>query len=180
MDVLACAAAGLCDGDHADQSVMVPGRRDARHRDRYSARHRSGAHHRPAPADHRQARSDRRLHHVCRPLLRRDVWQLDHLDPAQHAGRIGLDHHRGRGQSHGQARARRGSACNCRHRFLRCRHARHSRASPFWRPLFVKLALLFGPAEYFALDGAGLHHRFGAARGCRCRAASPASCSASR
>ena len=34
-----------------------------------------------------QSRSDRRLHHVRRALLRRHVWQLDDLDPAQHAGR---------------------------------------------------------------------------------------------
>ena len=44
------------------------------------------------------ARSHRRLHHVRRHLLRRHVWRLDHLDPAQHAGRIGLDRHRDRRQ----------------------------------------------------------------------------------
>ena len=34
------------------------------------------------------ARADLGLHHVRRHLLRRHVWRLDHLDPAQHAGRI--------------------------------------------------------------------------------------------
>ena len=37
-------------------------------------------------------------------------------------------------------------------------------AITFLAPLFVKLALLFGPAEYFALDDPRLHDRFGAAR----------------
>ena len=93
---------------------------------------------------------DLRLHHVRRHLLRRHVWRLDHLDPAQHAGRIGLDRDRHRRPRDGPQGPRRAGAGDGRDRLVRRRHHRDL-ALTFVAPLMVKLALLFGPAEYFAL-----------------------------
>ena len=97
------------------------------HRDRRASRARPGAHHRAAPADHLQGRADRGLHPVRRHLLRRDVRRLDHVDPAQHAGRERHHHHRARGQQDGPQRPRRRGARHRRHRLVRRRHHRHAR-----------------------------------------------------
>ena len=66
--------------------------------------------------------------HVRRHLLRRHVWRLDHLDPAQHAGRKRLDRHRARGQQDGARRPRRAGAGHRRDRLVRRRPDRDARA----------------------------------------------------
>ena len=53
------------------------------HGGRRAAGHRAGADGRAAAAGHLQARSGRFADHVCRHLLRRHVWRLDHIDPAR-------------------------------------------------------------------------------------------------
>ena len=111
----------------ADEPALRAHRRPARHRGRRAARHRPGAHRRAAPADHLQARSRQLDHHVRRHLLRRHVWRLDHLDPAQHARRERLHGDRPRRQQDGQGRPRRPGARHRRHRLLRGRHHRHAR-----------------------------------------------------
>ena len=83
-------------------------------------------------------RPDRRVHHVRRHLLRRHVRRLDHLDPAQHPGRVRLDRHRARGQQDGQGRAAAPGAGHRRDRLLRRRHDRHGRCWPSSRPPVVE------------------------------------------
>ena len=112
----------------ADEPAVGPHRRHARHLRRRAARRRPGAHRGDAAAADRQARPDRRAHHVRRHLLRRDVRRLDHHHPAQHAGRIGLDRDRARRQQDGQGRPRRPGARDQRDRLVRRRHHRHAAA----------------------------------------------------
>ena len=89
----------------ADEPAVGPARRHAGHRCRRAARRRPGAHRGDAAAAHRQARPDRRADHVRRHLLRRDVRRLDHHDPAQYAGRIGVHRDRAGRQQDGQGAA---------------------------------------------------------------------------
>ena len=58
-----------------------------------------------AAADHAEGRPDRVDDLLRRHLLRGHVRRLDHLDPAQHAGRGRLDGHRARRQQDGQSTA---------------------------------------------------------------------------
>ena len=107
--------------------------------------------------------TDRRAHHVRRHLLRRHVRRLDHHHPAQHAGRIGLDRHRARGQQDGA------TAAPAR----RSRRARSAPSSP------ARIATVAAHAARAAggggraqvraggvlrADGVRLHHRVGGAR----------------
>ena len=90
------------------------------------------------------------LHHVRRHLLRCDVRRLDHRHPAQHAGRVGsivtaIDGHEMARQGRG-AQALATAAIGS---FVAGTIA--TVGLTFVAPLLVKLALLFGPAEYFAL-----------------------------
>ena len=66
-----------------------------------------------------------RDHHARRHLLRRQVRRLDHLDPAQRAGRVGLGRHLPRRLPDGAQGPRRRRA---RHRRDRLVHRRHGRA----------------------------------------------------
>ena len=75
------------------QPVLVGAGRHRRHRHRRAARNRPGVDRGAAAAGHAQLDPDRRLHHVRRHLLRGHVWRLDHVDPAEHAGRVQLDRH---------------------------------------------------------------------------------------
>ena len=128
MDTFELLGQGLLDRAAADEPALRADRRDARHRRRRAARHRPGADRGAAAAGHLQARSGRLADHVRRHLLRRHVWRLDHLDPAQHAGRKRLDRHRARRQQDGPQGPRRPGAGHRRHRLLRRRPDRHAGA----------------------------------------------------
>jgi hypothetical protein len=148
----------------AHQPAVVHRRRDARHRGRRAARPRAGGDHRAAAAPHLQGRRDRGLHPVRRHLLRRDVWRLDDVDPAQHARRERHHRHRDGGQQDGPQRGRGGAALataaigsfvagtigTARPRLLRP-DGRRPRAE-------------LRPGRVFRADGARLHHRLGGAR----------------
>ena len=152
MDTFALLAAGPRRRRCSPMNLLYAfDRRDARHRGRRAAGHRPGADRGAAAAGHLQARPDRLAHHVRRHLLRRHVRRLDHLDPAQHAGRERLDRHRARGQQDGARRPRRPGAGHRRDRLVRRRHDRHARAR-LRRALDGRSSRSsFGPAEYFAL-----------------------------
>ncbi len=111
-----------------------------------------------AAAGDLQARPRRLADHVRRHLLRRHVWRLDDLDPAQHAGRKRLDRHRARGQQDGQGRARRTGAGDGGHRLVRRRPDRDDRAG---LPRAVDRQVRAGlrAARVFRADGARLRHR---------------------
>src|SRR5262249_30877616 len=117
----------LCGRAHPDESPVVPPRHHAGHRDRRPSRARPGADHRAAPADHLQGRTDRGVHSFRWHLLRRDVWRLDHVDPAQHAGRERHHRHGARGSQDGAQRPRRRGARDRGHRLVRCRYDWHPR-----------------------------------------------------
>ncbi len=91
------------------------------------------------------------VHHVRRHLLRRHVRRVDHVDPAEHAGRVQLDHDRARGQQDGQGRTRRRGAghggASARSWPARSRTLLLALVAP---PV-VELAITLGPADYFAL-----------------------------
>ena len=120
------------------QSLVGARRRDARHRGRRAARHRSGADRRAAAAGHLQSRSNGRAHHVRRHLLRRDVRRIDDLDSAEHAGRERHDGHRHRRTSDGARRAvparRSRRRRSDRSSPARCPRSRLSLAAPVARP----------------------------------------------
>ena len=71
-----------------------------------------------------QARADRRADHVRRHLLRRDVRRLDDDDPAQHAGRIGVDRRPRSRATDGEDGPRRPGARDGGDRLVRRRHDR--------------------------------------------------------
>ena len=127
------------------------GRRHAGHGGRRAAGHRPRADGGAAAADHVQPRSDERLHHVRRHLLRRDVRRLHHQHPAQHAGRDRVDRHGHRRLRDGAPGARGRGAHDGGDRIVRRRHA-GDLALTFFSPLLASVALRFGPAEYFALS----------------------------
>ncbi|CAA9317224.1 MAG: Tripartite tricarboxylate transporter TctA family, partial [uncultured Nocardioidaceae bacterium] len=115
--------------DPAEPAVRAPrgpagdgGRRPPGHRARDDRRA-------AAPGDLR-AGADQRVHHVRRHLLRRHVRRVDDVDPAQHPGRVQLDHDRARGQQDGQGRPRVGRTGHRGARVLRRRHHRHAAARP--------------------------------------------------
>ena len=99
----------------------------ARHADRRAARHRPGGDHRDAAADHLQPEPGGGAHHARRHLLRRAVRRLDHRDPGQPAGRVGLGGHLPRRLPDGAPGARRAGA---RHRRASARSS--PAASPRW------------------------------------------------
>ena len=112
-----------------------------------------------AAADHAEGRADRVDDLLRRHLLRRDVRRLDHLDPAEHAGRDRHHGHRARRQQDGQERPRRRGAGH-RRRSARSWPAPSppcwSRCSRRWWP---KYAVQARAARVLHADGAGLHHR---------------------
>ncbi len=141
-----------------------------RHADRRAARRRADRDHRHAAAAHLQGRSDRRADHARRHLLRRAVRRLDHGDPGQHPGRgdVGRDDaRRARNGKKGQAGIALGIAAIAS--FFAGTVATLVIAA-IGAPL-TKLALLFGPAEYFGLMvlGLGLGDRAGARLGAQGR-----------
>ena len=133
------------------------------HGRRRAARDRPGADRRPAAAGHLQSRPDRRLHHVRRHLLRRHVRRLDHLDPAQHARRVGHHRDRARRQPDGAQGPRRPGAGDRGDRLVRRRHDRHARAD-LHRAAHGAVRAALQPGGLFRAHGAGLHHRHRGAR----------------
>ena len=150
-------------GTHPLQPALVGARRDHRHRHRRAAGHRPGADRGAAAAGHLQPRADLGLHHVRRHLLRRHVRRLDHLDPAQHAGRVGLDRDRDRRPRDGAQGPRRPGAGDGRHRLLRRRHDRHHGAD-LRRPADGQDGAAVRPGRVFRAHGAGPDHGHGRAR----------------
>ena len=107
--------------------------------------------------------ADRGVHPVRRHLLRRHVRRLDHLDPAQHAGRERHHRHRARGQQDGPQRPRRRGARDLGHRLVRGRHRRHARHHvPGAHRRRPRAAVR--PRRLFLADGVRLRHRLGGAR----------------
>ena len=145
------------------QSALGAGRGNAWHSGRRAARDRPRADRGAAAPRDLQPRSHGRFHHVCRHLLRRHVWRLDHLDPAQHAGRIGYDRDRARGQSHGAPGPRRPCARDRRDRLVRRRHHRYPGAD-LRRPPHGATRAPLQSRRLFRSDGPGLHHDHGGAR----------------
>ena len=101
--------------------------------------------------------------HVRRHLLWRHVWRLDHLDPAQHAGRKRLDRHRARGQQDGAQGPRRPGAGDGGDRLVRGRPDRHDRPC-LHRAVGGEVRAVVRPGRIFRADGAGLHDRVGGVR----------------
>ena len=105
-----------------------------------------GGDHRAAAAAHHQLDADVGADHVLRRLLRRDVRRLDHVDPAEHAGRNRRRSPPARRQRDGQAGPRRSGAGHCGDRLVRRRHDRHGSCVAL-RALCRRMGLPFGPPE---------------------------------
>ncbi|CAA9585738.1 MAG: Tripartite tricarboxylate transporter TctA family, partial [uncultured Thermomicrobiales bacterium] len=147
----------------AGKPALGAGWRLPRHARRRPARDRASPDRRAAAADHLLAGTDPGIHHVRRHLLRRHVWRIDHLDPAQHPGRVGLDHHRARRQPHGQARTRCFRPRDRRRRLLRRRDGRDDR--PYLsRPNHGRCRAQLRPRRISRPDRARLYRDHRAAR----------------
>ncbi len=107
--------------------------------------------------------ADRGLHSVRRHLLRRHVWRLDHVDPAQYAGRERHHRHRARRKQDGARRPRGRRVGDRRHRLLRGRHHRHARHY-FPGAHRGGSGAQIRPGRLFLADGVCLRHRLGRAR----------------
>ncbi len=116
------AAAWLRCRAKREQSRDVLHRCAARHGDRRAARAGPTGHDRDAVAVDDETRAHRRDDHAGGHLLRREVRRLDHIDPAQRAGRVGFGCHVLRRLSDGAQ----GSCGACaRHERDRIVHRRH-------------------------------------------------------
>ena len=135
--------------------MLLPDRRAGRHAGRRAARHRHRRHRRDAVADHLRPAAGRRADHARRHLLRRAIWRLDHVDPGQYPGEATsvvttLDGF----QMAKQGRAGPALAIAAIGSFFAGCVATVLIAV-LGAPL-TKLALAFGPAEYFSLMVLGL------------------------
>src|SRR4051794_39699350 len=159
-----------------DQHLAVSDRRAGRDAGRRAAGHRHHRHRRHAAADHFWPAAGRRADHARRHLLRRAIWRFDHVDPGQNFPRGKFPPHPPRWVSHGERGPGGARACPRRGRVVFFR-PRGGRAGPalaiaaigsffagcvatvliavLGAPL-TKLALAFGPAEYFSLMVLGL------------------------
>ena len=90
------SCARLPDGDEPVESALLPDRGVPRHRGRRAARHRPDRDDRHAAADHLRPAAGLGADHAVRHLLRRAVRRLDHRDPDQPPGRIGIGGDRAR------------------------------------------------------------------------------------
>lgn len=90
------------------------------------------------------------FHHVRRHLLRRHVRRVDHVDSLEYAGRKRIRHDGGGGTSDGACRTR-GPALATAAIGSFVAGTLGTIALTVSAPFMVRLALRFGPAEYFAL-----------------------------
>ena len=124
-------------------------------------------------------RTDQRLHHVRRHLLRRHVRRVHHVDPAQHPRRIVLGDHRDRGQPMAKAgRAAQALATAAIGSFVAGTIG--TALLVVFAPIVVQFAVSLGSPELLRHHGPGPargHRRPRARPGC---AASPPSASAWR
>ena len=89
-------------------------------------------------------------------LLRRDVRRLDDVDPAQHAGRVGVGGDRDRGLPDGQARA--GAAAWRPPRSARSSRGRSASCCWPWPSRWPDLAVTFRADRLLRADGARVGH----------------------
>ena len=92
----ACAASGVCRRPDSATPRVGIGRCHARYRGRRASGHRSRPDRRASSSRDLHARTDERVHHVRRHLLRGYVWRVHHQHPAEYPGRDGVDRHRHR------------------------------------------------------------------------------------
>ena len=122
----ACAQPWVCRRPDTATPRVGIGRCHTRHRGRRAPGHRSCPDRRAFASRDICARTDERVHHVRRHLLRGHVWRVHHQHPAEYPGRDGVDRHCHRRPHDGAPGPRCGSADDRGHRIVRGRHACHA------------------------------------------------------